>query len=79
MKTIKQIFPLSFKYDKSIKDLIIGLIIYIVVGAIFGVVIGIVASIPVVNLVCGILGTLVEIYVLAGVVLQVLSYLKIVK
>ena len=37
MDLLKKIFPLSFKYVKDVKDLIVGIILYVIGGAIGGV------------------------------------------
>ncbi len=78
MDALKKIFPLSFG-AKEVAELVIKIIIYVVVGAIIGVAIGLLAKIPVINLVTGIVGALVEIYVLAGIVITFLDYFKILK
>lgn len=79
MDILKKIFPLSFsfKQDKNIVELIVNLLIYIVVGAVIGFAIGVFASIPILGWVFSICGGLVELYVLVGIVLSVLSFLKI--
>ena len=79
METLKKIFPLSFKMTKDVPNLIIGILIYLVVGILAGVVIGICALIPVVNILCGLAGGLVDLYVLAGIVIQILVFCKVIK
>ena len=78
MDKLKQLFPLSFR-GTEMKDMIVSIILYIVVAAIASVLIWVVALIPIVNLVVGIVGTLVDIYVLVGIVLAVLSYFNVLK
>ena len=48
-------------------------------GFVGGFVIGLTALIPIVNLVCGLLGGLLNIYVLAGIVIQILVFTKVLK
>ena len=87
METLKKFFPLSWKYTKDVANLIIGIIIYLVVGLLAGAVIAlsglIVGWIPVVGslvgIVLGLAGSLVDIYVLAGIVIQILVYTKVIK
>ena len=79
MEALKKIFPLSFKYTKDVPNLIIGILIQLVVGIIAGVLIGILAKVPVVNLVVGLVGGLVDLYVIAGIVIQVLVFAKVIK
>lgn len=84
---LKKWFPLSFKYDKSIGSLIVGIIVYLVIGLLAGLVIGLanllLGWIPligaIVALLVRVLAALIDIYVVAGIVIQILSFLKIVK
>ena len=78
MDKLKQLFPLSFR-GTEMQDMIVSIILYIVVAAIASVLIWVVALIPIVNLVVGIVGTLVDIYVLVGIVLAVLNYFNVLK
>ncbi|MBE6558313.1 MAG: hypothetical protein E7661_04815 [Ruminococcaceae bacterium] len=79
MDALKKLFPLSFKFTKDVPNLIIGILIYLVVGIIGGVVIGITALIPIVNIICGLVGGLLDLYVLAGIVIQILVFAKVIK
>jgi hypothetical protein len=85
MDALKKLFPLSWKYAKDVSNLIIGVIVYLVVGLIAGAVIwlatAIISVIPLIGglvaWVLGIIGGLVDIYVIAGIVVLVLAYLKV--
>jgi uncharacterized membrane protein len=79
MDILKKIFPLSWAYTKDVANLIIGILIYIVGGAIAGAVIGFLSAIPVIGLVFGLVGSLIGIYSLAGIVLQILVFTKVLK
>ena len=79
MEMLQKIFPLSFKRTDSLGSLIIGILIYIVVGALAGFAIGLLWVVPVVNLVIGLVGGLIDIYVVAGIVIQILVYMNILK
>lgn len=87
METLKKIFPLSWKYTKDVANLIIGILIYLVVGIIAGVLIAlstlITGWIPVVGfiigLVLGLASSLIGVYVLAGIVIQILVFAKVIK
>ena len=59
--------------------LIIGIIIYLVAGAVAGAVIGLLAGIPIVGFIFGLIGSLLGIYVTAGIVIQVLVFCKVLK
>ena len=87
METLKKLFPLSWKYTKDVPNLIKGILIYIVIGLLAGAAIAIsgliTGWIPVVGALVGIIlklaGALVDVYVLAGIVIQVLVYTKVIK
>ncbi len=79
MDTLKMLFPLSFKFAKDVANLIIGILIYIVVGIVGGVLIGIVGLIPFVGVILALVGGLLDLYVVAGIVIQVLVFCKVLK
>lgn len=86
MDLLKKIFPLSWKYKSEVKDLIIGIIIYLVAGIIGGVILaiaGLFTGIPVLGAILGILlraiGALIDVYVVAGIVIEVLLFTKVLK
>ena len=78
MALLKSLFPFSFG-AKDVAALVIKCIVYLVVGLVAGALIGILAAVPIVGWIVGIFGGLVDIYVLAGIVIAVLDYLKILK
>ena len=79
MDLLKKIFPLSFRYAKDIANLIVGIIVYLVVGAVGGLVIWLATGIPFVGWLVGTLGGILDLYVVVGIVLQVLVFLKVLK
>ena len=87
MNALKRFFPLSWKYADSVVRLIIGIIIYFVVEIIVGALIGLSTQltdwIPLVGgliaWVLGIVGSLIGLYTLAGIVILVLVFLKVLK
>ena len=87
MDTLKKFFPLSFKRLDSIGNLIVGILIYLLVGIVAGVLIGlaglITGWIPVVGAIVGwlirIAGAIVDLYVVADIVIQILAYCKVLK
>ena len=79
MEALKKYFPLSFKYVESVSNLVIGILIYLVAGILGGFIIGITAMIPIVNILAGLLGALLDLYVIAGIVILVLVYCKVIK
>ncbi len=79
MDALKKIFPLSFQFAKDVANLIIGIIIYVVIGAIAPVILGILGSVPVVGWILGIVSSLVGIYCLAGIIIEILVFAKVLK
>ncbi len=87
MDTLKKLFPLSFKYTRSVADFIVGILIYLIIGVIAGAVIwlaGLLTGwIPVVGIiVCWalrIIAAIVDIWVVAGIIIQILVFLKVIK
>lgn len=87
MDTLKKLFPLSFKRTGSAGDLIVGILIYLVIGIIAGAVIwlaGLITGwIPVVGAIVGwvlrIAGGLIDLWVLVGIIVQILVFAKVIK
>ena len=87
MKTLKKLFPLSWKYTKDVPNFIIGIIIQAVASILAGAVISLatmlVELIPAVGgllaWLIGIVGSLVGLYFLAGIVIQILVFTKVIK
>ena len=79
MELLQKIFPLSFKKMNTVADLVIGILIYLVAGILAGVVIGLLVKIPVGGIVVGLVGGLIDLYCLAGIVIQILWYCKLLK
>lgn len=78
MEMLKKYFPYSFGAE-TLGNLIVKAIVYVLVGFIAGAVIGLLAAIPVVNLLVGLVCGIIDIYVVAGVVIAILDFLKILK
>ena len=79
METLKKIFPVSFKFQDSVANLILGVLVYLVVGALMGVVFALVRLIPIGGWIVGIFSGLIGVYVLAGIIIMFLSYFKVLK
>ena len=87
METLKKIFPLSFKKREGVADLIIGILIYLVVGIVASAVIWLSTKITgwvpfvgaLIGWALGVVGALVGLYVLAGIVIEILDYCKVFK
>ncbi len=76
MDMLKKIFPLSFGAG-DVAGLIIKILIYLVAGFVFGAVIGFFGGIPLIGLIVKIVCGLIDIYCLAGIIITVLDFLKI--
>ena len=80
MDILKKYFPISFKFTGSVKDLIIGIVIYLVAGLIVSFLFGLVGKIlPFLGWLLGIIGGVFDLYCTVGIVLQVLVFAKVLK
>lgn len=87
METLKKIFPLSFKRLDSVANLVIGILIYLVVGIVAGALIALSTMLvewipvlgPIVGWALGVVSSVIGLYVLAGIVIQILAYCKVLK
>ncbi len=79
MEQLKKYFPLSFGLE-DIKKLVIAIVIYLVIDLLCGVVCKVLGFIPLLGgIAAWVLGTLVGIYTTLGIVLAVVSFLKVIK
>ena len=75
---LKKIFPHAMQ-ARSLKRLIIAIIIYAVVSFICGTIHGLVGGIPLIGFVFGIVGWALGIYCTVGIIISVIVFLNIVK
>ena len=75
MDILKQIFPHAFQ-AKDKNSFITTLIIYALIFVVCSVLIWVLSKIPVVRIICGVLGLALDLYAIGGVVLSILVYLK---
>ena len=78
MDMIKKIFPFSFKAT-DLTSLIIVLVIYAAVGLVSSFVIGVLGAIPIIKYLFIPVGSVIGLYVFAGIVLTLLDYFKVLK
>ena len=78
METLKKLFPLSFK-EATVNNLVVSIIIYVVVSAVVGIILGLLDWIPLIGWVFSVISSLVGLYCFIGIVLAVLSFLKVIK
>ncbi len=81
MDFLKQLFPMSFKKSSEVKDLVIRIIIYVAVLIVASLAMALVglAGIPVLNILLGVVGWVLDIYCTAGVVLAILVHCNVIK
>lgn len=77
MDTLVKFFPYSFKEKKDVAALVINILVHIIVGFAVGVVGALLGFIPFVDFIIGIVVGAVDLYILIGIVLSVLDYLKV--
>lgn len=78
MDTLKKLFPWSFK-NKTMKDLIVSILIYMAINIVGGLVFGLLSAIPLIGLVFSLISGLLGIYTLAGVILASLHFFGLLK
>lgn len=80
MDFLKTIWPTPFKIKpKDVVSFVIQLVIFVVLCALASILIGVLAGIPVVGIIVGIVGAVLDLYGLIGIILCVLVFLDIVK
>lgn len=88
INALKPIFPVTYDLEKFVKlkfdsnaelfTMLVKLVIYLVAGLVVGFVLGLIGKIlPFLGFLWWVIGIIVEVYVIAGIVLTVLDYLKI--
>ena len=79
MDALKKLFPYSFTKKKSLGDLIVNIIVYLLVGIVGAALIGLLGNIKLIGFALKIVGWLIDLYVLVGIILSVLHYMKAIK
>lgn len=80
MDLLKKFFPLSFTAKpEDVPSFVIALIIYAVILIVGGFVIGLLGLLPIIGILFGLLGGLLDLYGLAGIVITILWFAKILK
>ena len=78
MDILKSLFPWSFK-NKTMKDLIVSILIYMAINIVGGLVLGLLSVVPLIGFVFSLLGGALGIYTLAGVILASLHFFGLLK
>ena len=71
-------FPISSR-AKDLKGLLISILIYIVVSFLIGLGLKVLAILPLIDILLGIIGWVVELYIAVGVVVSILVFFKVIK
>lgn len=80
MDLLKKFWPTPFKIEeKNVKSFIIQLVIFAVICTVIGWLIGLLAKIAIIGVLFSLIGSLVEIYCLAGVALCILKFIGVIK
>ncbi len=78
MDKLKKFFPFAFKATE-VKPFIVSLVIYALIDIVCGIILGLLAKIPIIGILFSLLGTVIGLYALAGIVLSILVFLKVIK
>jgi len=78
MELVISIFPLSF-LGRTLKNLIISILIYIGIYVVCSLVLGLLFFIPLLGWLRSIVGWVVNIYCTVGIVIAILNFLKVFK
>ena len=79
MDFLKKYWPTPFKIkEKDVVSFVIQLLIFVVICAVVGWLISLLASVPVIGIIFGVIGAVVELYGLVGIDLSILKFIGIV-
>lgn len=78
MALIKSLFPFSFQ-SRTLKELLITILIYIILDAVCGLIVGLLGKIPLIGFLFAIAGWVLGMYFLVGIVLAILHFLGVCK
>jgi len=78
MEFLKKVWPFSFE-TKDVTNLVVKAILYVLFLTVASILMGVLSNVPVVNVIFYVLGSLVDLYVLVGLVVLFLSYFKVLK
>ena len=79
MDILKKIFPIAFKSGEK-NEFIASLVIHGLALLFGGALLGLLAfGVPVLSVIVGITGTVVELYCLGGIALSILTFLKVIQ
>ena len=79
MDLLKKFFPFSFTAKADVTALVVNVIIYLAAGVLIGFAIKLVSIIPIIGFIVGLLGGVIDLYILVGIILSCLDYFKVLK
>ena len=83
MDILKKVFPLSFKFHGDTNKLVTGILIYVILGVLVGSVgiglLTVLIPIPLIDWLLGTLATLVGVYTVFGIIVEVLVQCRLLK
>lgn len=80
MEMLQKLWPTPFKVKKGdVGSLLIQLVIFLALCIIIGFALGLLWWVPIVNIIAGVLGALLELYGLVGIVLCLLKFFDVLK
>jgi len=79
MDILRKIWPLSFRYESKgpVKPFVITLVIYVVASLVIGIISGILSFVPVLGTILNIVNYVCDIYITAGIVFAILSFIGV--
>lgn len=77
MDFLRFLFPFSFKTDTT-SNFVVSLVLYVLVGGVCGIIFGVLSHIILVGWIFSIIGSLIGLYTTVGIVLAILSFLKVI-
>jgi len=79
MDMLKTFWPTAFKVkEKDVTSFVVQLVIFVLVCAVVGFLIAVLAGIPIIGILFGIVGAVLELYGLIGIILTVVKFLGLV-
>lgn len=77
MDILKKFWPFSFVTKKDVAALVINVIIHVFADVIIGVLIGVLAGIDIIGPIFSAVGSIIGVYITAGIVFTFLDYFKV--
>ena len=78
LSSLRKYFPQAFA-SRDVRSLVITLITYAIFSFLAGIVLGLLSGIPILGIIFSVIGLMVELYCVAGIVLAILVFLKVVQ